>query len=195
MGFLISGAWSARISNSVMEPAQHEDEIFDVVDSEDLVIGQATRRLVHEKGLFHRAVHILIFNKSGELYLQKRSMAKDTYPGCWDSSSSGHLDSGEDYHTAAIREFGEELGAEAPKLVLLFKFGPSVANGWEFVEVYRGTHSGPFAPNPAEISEGRWLTEDEVEQLIQKNPDAYASSFIEVWKRWRGGNQLLGHDC
>ena len=178
-----------------MEPAQRDDEIFDVVDLKDLVIGQATRLEVHEKGLSHRAVHILIFNNLGEIYLQKRSMAKDTHPGCWDSSSSGHLDSGEDYHAAATREFREELGTEAPQLVRLFKFGPSVANGWEFVEVYRGTHSGPFAPNPAEISEGRWFTEDEVEQFIQETPDAYASSFIEVWKSWRGGNQLLGHDC
>ena len=178
-----------------MEPAQRDDEIFDVVDLKDLVIGQATRREVHEKGLFHRAVHILIFNESGEIYLQKRAMAKDTHPGRWVSSVSGHLDLGEDYFTAARREFGEELCVEAPELERLFKFRPSSANGWEFVEVYLGTHSGPFAPNPAEISEGRWFTEDEVEQFIQETPDAYASSFIEVWKRWRGGKQLLAHDC
>jgi len=171
-----------------MEAAQRDDEIFDVVDFKDLVIGQATRREVHEKGLFHRAVHILIFNNLGEIYLQKRSMAKDTHPGCWDSSSSGHLDSGEDYHAAAIREFREELGTEAPKLVFLSKVGPSVANGWEFVEIYQGKHPGPFTPNHSEIIEGRWFAEEEVEQLIQKDPDACASSFIEVWKRWREGN-------
>jgi len=169
-----------------MEPAQSDDEIFDVVDWADFVIGQATRREVHEKGLFHRAVHILIFNKSDQIYLQKRSMAKDMYPGCWDSSSSGHLDSGENYHSAAIREFQEELGVVAPNLVRLFKLGPSVANGWEFVEAYHGKHSGPFIPNSSEIIEGRWFTKNEVEQLIRKKPEAFASSFIEIWKYWGG---------
>nr|ADI22739.1 NTP pyrophosphohydrolases including oxidative damage repair enzymes [uncultured verrucomicrobium HF0500_27H16] len=168
-----------------MEPAQRDDEIFDVVDAGDRVIGQATRREVHAQELYHRAVHILIFNKAGQIFLQKRSMAKDTHPGCWDSSASGHLGSGEDYHTAAIREFREELGAEAPELERLIKLGPSAANGREFIEVYRSTHSGPLTPNPAEISEGRWFTEDEVDRFIQETPDACASSFIEVWEHYR----------
>ena len=63
-----------------MEPAQRDDEIFDVVDVLDRVISQATRREVHDQGLLHRAVHILILNSSGEVFLQKRSMAKDTHP-------------------------------------------------------------------------------------------------------------------
>ena len=59
-------------------------ELFDVVDSEDRVTGQATRGGVHAQGLLHRSVHILVFNSQGELFLQKRAMTKDENPGYWD---------------------------------------------------------------------------------------------------------------
>src|SRR5277367_541816 len=93
-----------------MNPAQNEDEIFDVVNDRDEVIGRATRGEVHRLGLKHRAVHVLVFNGRGELFLQKRSLKKDTHPGAWDSSTSGHLDQGEDYDAGALRELREEIG-------------------------------------------------------------------------------------
>ena len=88
------------------------EEIFDVVNECDEIIGRETRRAVHRLGLKHRAVHVLLFNGRGEVFLQKRSMAKDCFPGVWDSSASGHLDSGEDYDACAVRELREELGLE-----------------------------------------------------------------------------------
>ena len=170
-----------------MEPAQRADEIFDVVDEHNRVVSQATRREVHEQGLFHRAVHILVFNAAGELFLQKRSMAKDTHPSCWDSSASGHLDAGEDYYPAAIRECQEELGVGLSELKHLFKLKPSPANGWEFVEAFQGQHEGPFRLNPAEISEGQWLPPSAVTELVQQEPQTCASSFIEVWELFMAG--------
>ena len=73
------------------------EEIFDVVNERDEVVDQKPRAEVHRLGLLHRAVHILVFNSAGQVFLQKRSMSKDTHPGTWDSSTSGHVDSGEDY--------------------------------------------------------------------------------------------------
>src|ERR1700722_12214933 len=86
------------------------EEIFDVVNERDEVTGQAPRREVHARGLWHRAIHVLVFNARGEVFLQKRSMKKDTAKGKWDSSSSGHVDTGEDYDTCAVRELREEIG-------------------------------------------------------------------------------------
>jgi predicted protein tyrosine phosphatase len=71
------------------------EEIFDVVNERDEVVGQAPRSEVHRRKLNHRAVHVLVFNSRGELFLQKRSLKKDCFPGAWDSSASGHLDTGE----------------------------------------------------------------------------------------------------
>jgi isopentenyldiphosphate isomerase len=90
--------------------ADNPDELFDVVDTDDRVIGVARRAQVHARGLRHRAVHILVLNREDKVFLQKRSKAKDSHPGKWDSSASGHLDSGEAYAAAAIRELHEELG-------------------------------------------------------------------------------------
>ena len=88
------------------------EEIFDVVNERDEVVGQAPRKEVHARGLWHRAVHVLVFNARGEVFLQKRSLKKDIAAGKWDSSSSGHLDTGEDYDACAVREVREEIGLE-----------------------------------------------------------------------------------
>src|SRR6266850_5477348 len=86
------------------------EEIFDVVNEHDEVIGRQPRSEVHRLGLLHRAVHVLVFNAAGQVFLQKRSMSKDRQPGLWDSSSSGHLNKGEDYDACAVRELREEIG-------------------------------------------------------------------------------------
>src|SRR6266478_8376117 len=86
------------------------EEIFDVVNERDEVVGRQTRNEVHRLGLMHRATHVLVFNKRGQIFLQKRSMKKDRQPGLWDSSASGHLNCGEDYDACSVRELGEEIG-------------------------------------------------------------------------------------
>ena len=88
------------------------EEIFDVVNERDEVIGQQSRSEVHRLGLMHRAVHVLVFNAAGQVFLQKRSMTKDRQPGLWDSSASGHVDCGEYYDTCAVRELREEIGLQ-----------------------------------------------------------------------------------
>ncbi|SVE63201.1 uncharacterized protein METZ01_LOCUS516055, partial [marine metagenome] len=74
------------------------------------VIGQQPRSVVHAKGLWHRAAHVLVFNTDGKVFLQLRSMSKDNNPGVWDSACSGHVDAGETYTKAAERELMEEIG-------------------------------------------------------------------------------------
>src|ERR1700722_876381 len=131
------------------------EEIFDVVNERDEVVGQNTRREVHRLGLKHRAVHVLVFNQKGEVFLQKRSMTKDTFPGAWDSSASGHVDSGEDYDTSAVRELKEELGLiAASPLHRLFKIAACAETGQEFVWVYQLESEGPFVLHPEEIERG-----------------------------------------
>ncbi len=104
-------------SRSGMRTMQSPDEIFDICDENDRVIGQARRADVHAQKLLHRAVHIWVFLPDGRLVTQRRSASKDEYPLALTSSASGHLDSGEDYQTAAVRELGEELGLRGVDLL------------------------------------------------------------------------------
>ena len=92
--------------------AQHRGELFCIVDAHDRVIGAESRDYVHVNNLRHRAIHILIFNLKGEIFLQRRSIWKDMHPGRWDSSTSGHVAPSESYEQAAHRELREKIGID-----------------------------------------------------------------------------------
>lgn len=158
------------------------DEWFDVVNDRDEVIGRATRREVHTTGLWHRAVHVLVFDPTGRVFLQKRSMLKDLSPGLWDSSCSGHLDSGEDYDTAAVRELFEEIGIKitaAPDR--WFRIEACEQTGWEFVWIYRMRHDGPLTLDPAEIQYGEWVAPAEISARVIAKPEDFCPSFKLLW--------------
>ena len=159
------------------------EEIFDVVNDRDEVIGQKPRSEIHRLKLKHRAVHVLVFNSRGELFLQKRSMKKDCFPGAWDSSASGHLDSGESYDACAVREVREEIGlvlAAAPER--LFKVAACAETGQEFVRVYHCGAEGPFALHPEEIERGGWFAPGALNRWLAETPDEFASGFALIWK-------------
>ena len=90
-------------------------ERFDVLDENGARTGEiCTREEAHSLGLWHGTAHVWIARPSAMLLLQKRSPAKDSYPGCWDISSAGHLDAGEEPLHGAERELKEELGLSVP---------------------------------------------------------------------------------
>ena len=168
------------------------EEIFDVVNERDEVIGRAPRKDVHARGLRHRAVHVLVFNAHGEVFLQKRSLLKDTARGKWDSSSSGHLDSGEDYDACAVRELREEIGlilpaqiaaVAPPPLRRLFKIDACPETGWEFCWIYRCESEGPFTLHPEEIETGAWFAPEFVSKWVNEKPREFARAFVLIWKQ------------
>jgi isopentenyldiphosphate isomerase len=163
------------------------DEWFDVVDEQDRVIGRELRADVHGRGLRHRAVHVLVWDDAGRLFLQKRSMQKDSAPGAWDSSASGHVDSGETYEACAPRELREELGWVAmASLELLLKLEACPDLGHEFVQVFRTRWDGrAFVLNRDEIETGAWFTSAEIDARIAAHPDSFARSFRHLWSELR----------
>jgi len=162
------------------------EEIFDVVNDRDEVIDRRPRSEVHRVGLKHRATHVLVFNSRGEVFLQKRSMKKDRQPGVWDSSVSGHLDSGEDYDACAVRELREEIGLTASQTPQrLFKLDACEETDQEFVWVYWCEAEGPFTLHPEEIDEGGWFKPTEVTRWMKERPQDFASALLVIWKRWR----------
>jgi len=164
------------------------EEIFDVVNERDEVIGQQTRREVHRLGLLHRAVHVLVFNARGEVFLQKRSMKKDRQPGLWDSSASGHVDTGEEYDATAVRELQEELGwrvARPPRRQ--FKIDACPETDREFVWVYRLEAEGPFELNPYEIDRGGWFAPETVTRWMGERPQDFATALRFLWQKVHPG--------
>jgi len=156
------------------------DETLDIVDPNDVVVGTATRAEVHRHGYLHRAVHMLVYNTRGELYVQKRSLAKDTAPGLWDTSAAGHLDSGEDYFAAAHRELREELSLTDVELEHVFNLPASSTTGYEFVRVYQCVTDAAVIPDPDEIADGRWVDELTLRQWLAREPAAFASTFLLI---------------
>ena len=156
-------------------------EIFAVVDEADHVVGQALREKVHGNNLLHRAVHILLFNRQNELFLQKRSRLKDRHPCLWDSSVAGHVDAGEDYDQAAARELQEELGITA-LLRRVVKLPASERTGQEFIWLYEGKHDGPFQLARSEIELGDFFPMELVTAWLKARPADFAPGFAECWK-------------
>lgn len=161
--------------------AQKDEELFDVVDERDEITGQATRAEVHRHGWRHRAVHLFVFNRAGELFLQKRSHLKDVHPGAWDSSAAGHLDSGEDYATAARRELQEELGLTG-EVEELARLPASPRTGQEFVRLYRAEANGKIDWPASEIEFGQFFPLDLIDRWIQERPDDFAGGFLACWE-------------
>lgn len=172
--------------NPLKDLPQKAGEIFDVVDENDQVIGQKTRGVVHAENLLHRAVHVFVFNKRGDLLLQQRSMFKDAHPGVWDSSVSGHLDAGEAYAAAAVRELDEEMGIRAESAPEeIARIGPCEATGWEHVRLYRSHHHGPVQYPAAEVEAAAWFPVAEITAWLAARPEDFASGFIACWQAAR----------
>jgi isopentenyldiphosphate isomerase len=171
--------------------AQRDDEVFDIVNERDEVIGRATRREAHVRGLWHRATHVVVEDAQGRVFLQKRSMAKDTAPGRWDSACSGHVDAGESYEAAAVRELCEETGIDAEALggvnaiEPLFTLTPCEKNGWEFLRVFRLRSRGPFEfkLNTAEIERGEWWTKEALFRALAERPKDFTNALRMLWER------------
>lgn len=162
------------------------EELFDVVDIDDVVVGRERRSVVHRKKLMHRAIHVFVFNELGQLYLQKRSLTKDSAPGKWVSSCAGHVDSGEEYDPAALRELEEELGLFEPKeLKRIFKVSPCKETGQEFVWVYQCKSEGPFVLDPQESIEGKWVDRDKLAEWLQASPNQFSWSFTYLWQKYQ----------
>jgi isopentenyl-diphosphate delta-isomerase type 1 len=162
-------------------------ELLDIVDIDDRVIGVKTRGEIHAESLMHRSVHILVFNSQGELFIQKRSMGKDENPGLWDTSAAGHVDSGETYQACAIRELDEELGIRSGVVVpeYLFHIAPSKFNGMEHSDIYRCVFDGELFLQEEEIDEGKWLSKSDMDSLVKGNNNGLTDILRSIWSEYR----------
>jgi len=164
-----------------MDPSS---ELLDHVDADDRVIGTVARSQAHREGLWHRAVHVIVWNSRGQILLQRRAASKASFPGFWDTSVGGHVGAGEGYLSTALREGAEELGIsiDSSDLSLIGKhLFDEMDTDVEWVESYGMSHEGPFHPDPAEVEKVEWFTLEAVEELIAAG--AVTPHFALQWRR------------
>lgn len=153
-----------------------DEELFDICDAEDRVIGVAPRSEVHAKNWLHRAVHVFVFNLRGELLTHLRSATKDQYPSTFTSSASGHVSSGESYESSVERELWEELGLRG-ELEFLAKFSAGPETCYEHTQLYRLVTEAVPTPDPEEIAAIEWLPLSEVADQLKRQPERFSPCY------------------
>ncbi|MDD4995559.1 MAG: NUDIX domain-containing protein [Patescibacteria group bacterium] len=158
-------------------------EFLDIVDQNDNVIGTASRNEVYEKSLCHRIAHVLIFNEEGKIVLQKRSDKVCFCPGHWSTAVGGHVQTGETYEQAALREYQEELGA---KSILEF-VGKDLYNvphtPNKFLTTFRTQFNGPFDPDAEEVSEVGMFDIQEIQTMLERG-EKFHPELIFILKKY-----------
>ncbi len=157
----------------------NQQELFIIVNKKDQVVGYKTRYDCHHNhNLIHRAVDVIIFNKKGEILLQKRSKNKDLYPGLFGLSAAGHVGKGESYLLAAKRELREELGVTIP-LKKIKKYYAHYKQESEMTMIFSGVSNGPFTLNE-EVRSVNFVSVDKIKLLIKKLTPGTVTSLKKI---------------
>lgn len=158
-------------------------ELLDIVDENGIPTGEIVERaFAHKNGIRHRTAHVWILRKRGtgvEVLLQKRSAIKDSFPGCYDISSAGHIPAGVDFIPSAIRELKEELGLEAAPEELIYRGQRSIYyerefRGETFVDnqvfnvycLWRDIEPEDCMLQEEEVEEVRWMNLEECKKRV-----------------------------
>lgn len=161
-----------------------QNEIFDIVDENDQVIGKAKRGEVHGNNkLIHRSVGIIVINAKGEVFLQQRSATKDTDPLKWTISCSGHVNSGDNYENTAHRELVEELGVDL-KIIPFTKFIYKGEQETEISKLFEAQSEGPFMLLEKEIKEGKFFTQNDLLRQIKSGQVELSNMGKEALKQF-----------
>lgn len=183
----------------LFRPNLADVEFFELFDEQGNSIGKMRpRHEVHRKGYLHGASHIWIIEKDENgkycVLVQKRSDDKDSFPGCYDCSSAGHVDAHETFEQAAVRELREELAVEATEDDLEFMFmqtvhGENVFHGKPFInnevnKVYllkKPVDIEQIVFEPREISAVEWQDLEEVLKILENGDDGPETGYC-MWK-------------
>jgi len=164
-------------------PESRRKELLEAVDENCNPITILTREEIHKKGYYHKTVHIFIFNKKGEVYLQRKALTLEENPGLWTSSASGHVLAGESFLITAQRELKEELSIRV-KLEEVLRVNPIESPTSQCMALFVGVTTKVPKPNPLEVCEGRFFTVEEVDKLVQTKPEMFSAAFKYLWKKY-----------
>ncbi|KNB49672.1 NUDIX hydrolase [Streptomyces caatingaensis] len=166
------------------------DEILDVVDEHDRVVGQAPRGEVYARGLRHRCTFVQVRDPQGRIFVHRRTVRKLIFPSRYDMFVGGVLGTGESYDAAALREASEELGVSglpAPTPLFRFLFEEEGVGSW-WSGVYEVRCEVPVRPQAEEVAWHAFLPEAELEARLREW--AWVPDGLEAYRRlreWRRG--------
>jgi 8-oxo-dGTP pyrophosphatase MutT (NUDIX family) len=160
------------------------EEIVTIVDGHNQVIGSAPRRDMRAKNLPHRSTYILVFNARGQVYVQKRTMSKDIFPGYYDPATGGVVLAGESYEESAVRELEEEMGIRQVPLTRLFDFYFSDPRSRVWGGAFTCTYDGPLTLQAEEVEHVELMTMDEILRRAEQEP--FTPDGLYVVKRYAG---------
>ncbi|MDF1555546.1 MAG: NUDIX hydrolase, partial [Deferrisomatales bacterium] len=136
----------------------------------------------------------LVFNSRGEVFVQRRTLTKDVYPGYLDPCTGGVVLAGESYERSAVRELAEELGITGPPLTSHFDIQYRDGSNHVWGRVFTCTWDGPLTLQPEEVSDGFWLAPDAV--LARAADDPFTPDSLEVLRRFLAlGNPETEESC
>jgi isopentenyldiphosphate isomerase len=144
------------------------DELVDIVDEADHVVGQTTRARMRRENLLHRVVAVLCRNREGQIYVHRRTATKDLFPNLYDMFVAGAVGAGESYDDAAVRELEEELGITGVALEPLFRHRYEGDRTRSHTAVYRVEWNGPIVHQLSEIAWGAFRFQHELLANIEQ---------------------------
>jgi 8-oxo-dGTP pyrophosphatase MutT (NUDIX family) len=143
-------------------PVVGDDMTIDVVDGHDSPIGEIIRRDVFKLRANFRVAHVLVFNRKGELLIQRLGSKRQRHPRYWGSSVAGYLFAGETYQEAARRRISQELGAPNAVLTSLGKFSMNDEGCKKFIGLFSTIQEGPFRIDHSHIEAVEFLSLREI---------------------------------
>jgi isopentenyldiphosphate isomerase len=163
------------------------DEPVEVLDDDGAVLGVVPRWVVRERRLLHRCTYVLLLNGLGELYVHRRTMTKDTYPGFYDVAAGGVCAVGEPFDEGAERELEEELDVRA-RPTFRFQHRYDGDDGRALGAVYDTIWDGPIRHQASEVEWGAFEPLEIVDERMAR--DAFCPDSVEVYHRWRADRRL-----
>jgi isopentenyldiphosphate isomerase len=146
------------------------EELVDIVDDGDRVVGTVTRSEMRARRLKHRCTFIVVRDGAGRVLVHRRSEAKDLWPGHWDLAVGGVVSAGEDWEPAARRELAEEVGIEGADLVALCGGNYADEHVDEVARMWRTVWDGPIAFTDGEVVEAHFVDIEELRERVERDP-------------------------
>jgi len=165
-----------------------EDECLILVDRDDNETGILSKAACHDgDGTLHRAFSVFLFNRDGELLLQRRASGKRLWPMFWSNSCCSHPRQGESIKVAAERRLQDELHAIAA-LEFIYKFSyqakfRELGAEHELCHVLLGFLENEPTANETEIEALRFVSAKKLDKEFQTNPESFTPWFKMEWQR------------